>query len=76
MEVVRVSWDWKDGRERIGVGRVGEGGYFFEEDLDLGFGVFFFFCGFWGDVGGGGEAGVGVEESVCLSCGQYQVMCA
>lgn len=41
-------------------------GYFFEEDLDLGFGVLFFFCGFGGDVGGGCEAGVGVEESICL----------
>lgn len=48
-------------------------GYFFEEDLDLGFGVLLFFCGFGGDVGGGCEAGVGVEESVCLVCGQYQI---
>ena len=48
-------------------------GYFFEEDLDLGFGVLLFFCGFGGDVGGGCEAGVGVEESVCLFCCQYQI---
>ena len=41
-------------------------GYFFEEDLDLGFGVLLFFCGFGGDVGGRCEAGVGVEECVCL----------
>ena len=37
-----------------------------EEVLDLGFGFCLFFGGLWGEVGGGGEAGVGVEEGVCL----------
>ena len=51
-----------------GAEREDRGVYFIEEDLDLRFGIGFFFCGFWGDVGGGSKAGIGVEEGVCLAC--------
>ncbi len=56
-----------DGMRGGGAEREDRGVYFIEEDLDLGFGIRFFFCGFWGDVGGGGKAGIGVEEGVCLA---------
>lgn len=52
------------------IAQVGGGGieiyYLFEKFLDLRFRFCFFFCGVCGDVGSGGEAGVGVEEGVCL----------
>ena len=57
-----------DGMSGGGAEREDRGVYFIEEDLDLRFGIGFFFCGFWGDVGGGSKAGIGVEEGVCLAC--------
>lgn len=59
-------WGFEGGGKEGGIDVEKGKSYFFEKVLDLGFGFCFFFAGFWGDVRGGGEARVGVEEGIGL----------